>query len=99
MLIGQKRAGKTSLQKSLKGEKFDPEERSTIGVEIYPSQCKITTEIWKAGETALSGEDAIDAVSFEHHTAKVTLKNLKELNYEIVERSEEEDADVGEQER
>ena len=97
MLIGQERAGKTSLQKSFKGEKFDPEERSTRGVEIDPSQCKIITEIWKAGETGLSGMDAIDVVSFEHHAAKVTLKNLKELNYESVERSEKEDVDVGEQ--
>ena len=97
MLIGQERAGKTSLKKSLKGEKFDPEERSTRGVDIDPSQCKITTEIWKAGERSLSGENVMDALSFEYHAAKVTLENLKGLHESEVRN--EEDGDVGEQKR
>ena len=53
MLIGQERAGKTSLKKSLKGEEFDPNEPSTIGVDIGPSVCKVTTELLKAEETGL----------------------------------------------
>ena len=34
MLLGQDRAGKTSLKKSLLGLPFDPEEESTVGVEV-----------------------------------------------------------------
>ena len=38
-LIGQDRAGKTSLKKSLLGVPFDPEEESTEGID--PSRCDI----------------------------------------------------------
>ena len=34
MLLGQDRAGKTSLRKSLLGLPFDPEQESTVGVEV-----------------------------------------------------------------
>ena len=34
MLLGQDRAGKTSLRKSLLGLPFDPEQQSTVGVEV-----------------------------------------------------------------
>ena len=34
MLLGQHRAGKTSLKKSLLGLPFDPEQESTVGVEV-----------------------------------------------------------------
>ena len=34
ILLGQDRAGKTSLRKSLLGLPFDPEEESTVGVEV-----------------------------------------------------------------
>jgi predicted ATP-dependent endonuclease of OLD family len=37
MLIGQDRAGKTSLKKSLLGLLFDPEEPSTVGIDVDPS--------------------------------------------------------------
>ena len=37
MLIGQDRAGKTSLKKSLIGLPFDPKENSTEGIEVDPS--------------------------------------------------------------
>ena len=38
-LIGQDRAGKTSLKKSLLGVPFDPKEESTEGID--PSKCDI----------------------------------------------------------
>ena len=38
MLIGQDRAGKTSLKKSFLGLPFDPEEDSTDGIEVDPSK-------------------------------------------------------------
>ena len=50
MLIGQGRAGKTSLKKSLKGDRFDAEEESTRGIEMDPSHWRVTNEIWKTGE-------------------------------------------------
>ena len=44
MLIGQGRAGKTSLKKSLLGLPFDPEEESTEGIKIDPSKFEIDIE-------------------------------------------------------
>lgn len=44
MLIGQDRAGKTSLKKSLRGICFDPHEDSTIGIDVDPSHFKVSTE-------------------------------------------------------
>ena len=41
LLIGQDRAGKTSLKKSLLGLPFDSKEQSTEGIEVDPSKCKI----------------------------------------------------------
>lgn len=38
MLIGQDRAGKTSLKKNLLGLPFDPQEQSTDGIEVDPSK-------------------------------------------------------------
>ena len=47
MIVGQGCSGKTSLKKSLKGEPFDPEENSTVIMEIDPSCCTVSTEVWK----------------------------------------------------
>jgi hypothetical protein len=44
LLVGQDRAGKTSLKKSLLGLPFDPKEQSTDGIEVDPSVCKIEVE-------------------------------------------------------
>ena len=41
LLIGQDRAGKTSLKKSFLDLPFDPEEQSTEGIEVDPSKCEI----------------------------------------------------------
>ncbi|XP_068689640.1 uncharacterized protein [Montipora foliosa] len=41
MLLGQARAGKTSLKKSLLGLPFDPSQKSTVGVEVDSSTCEI----------------------------------------------------------
>ena len=50
MLIGQDRSGKTSLAKSLKGERFNPEEDSTVGIHIDPSHFNLSTCQLKQGE-------------------------------------------------
>ena len=44
LLIGQDRAGKTSLKKSLLGLPFDSEEQSTEGIEVDPSKCEINVD-------------------------------------------------------
>ena len=45
LLIGQDRAGKTSLKKSLLGLPFDSEEQSTTkGIEVDPSKCEIDVD-------------------------------------------------------
>ena len=44
LLIGQDRAGKTSLKKSLLGLPFDPKEQSTEGIELQASTCEIEVE-------------------------------------------------------
>lgn len=50
MVIGQDRSGKTSLTKSLKGQLFNPDEYSTVGIDVDPSHFELSTETWKAGE-------------------------------------------------
>ena len=44
MLIGQNRAGKTSLKKSLLGMTFDPGEPSTEGIEVDPSRFEVDVD-------------------------------------------------------
>ena len=44
LLIGQDRAGKTSLKKSLLGLPFNPKEQSTEGIEVETSTCEIEIE-------------------------------------------------------
>ena len=75
MLIGQDRSGKTSLKKSLRGELFNPDEDSTVGIDKDPSHFKVTTEIWKPGE---KGEptNADSAISYEHHAAQLIVSSL-----------------------
>ena len=75
MIIGQDRSGKTSLAKSLKGERFNSEEDSTIGVNVDPSHFKVTTEIWKPGEKD-EQQNVERACSYEHHIARLIVQNL-----------------------
>ena len=77
MLIGQHGAGKTSLKKSLKGILFDPEEDSTVGIDVDPSHFKVTTETWKTGAKE-KDQNSESAISFNHHTAKWIADRLKE---------------------
>ena len=77
MLIGQHRAGKTSLKKSLKGMRFDPNEDSTVSIDADPSHFKVTTETWKPG-TKEKDQNHDLATSFKYHTAKWIVDRLKE---------------------
>ena len=81
MLIGQERSGKTSLKKSLQGLRFNPHEDSTTGIDIDPSDFKVTTEIWKTGKTDQAANKKGMASSFEHHVACLVVENLKEKQF------------------
>ena len=78
MIVGQDRSGKTSLKKSLKGELFNPDEDSTMGIEVDPSLCQVTTEVWKARENLESPDEVAMEGNFEYHAARLTQKNLIE---------------------
>ena len=75
MIVGQDRSGKTSLKRSLKGEPFNPNEDSTIGIEIDPSLCQITTEVWR---NRSPDENVAEEASYEHLAAMVTLRTLEQ---------------------
>ena len=77
MLIGQDRSGKTSLKKSLRGEPFNSNEESTVGIDVDPSHFKLTTEIWKIGEKEQESHSET-SISYEYHAARATVENLKE---------------------
>ena len=76
MFIGQYRAGKTSLMKSLKGICFDPDEDSTVGVAVDPCYFKVTSESWKTGTTG-DDDNSDEATSFEYQTANCIVDTLK----------------------
>ena len=75
MLVGQDRSGKTSLKKSLKGERFEPDEDSTVGIKVDPSHIKVSSEVWKMWE---KGEETNSeaAISYEYHVARRAVENL-----------------------
>ena len=74
MLIGQDRSGKTSLKRSLRGLVFNPDEDSTVGIDIDPSHFKVSTEVWKAGEK--DQQYSVAAISYEHHAAQLIAGSL-----------------------
>ena len=77
MLIGQDRAGKTSLKNSLIGTRFNQDEESTVGIDVDPSHFKVSTETWKAEETnPVINVDT--AMSYEHHAARLVVEALRE---------------------
>ena len=78
MLIGQDRSGKTSLKKSLQGLQFNPDEDSTVGIDVDPSYFKVTTEIWKTGKKDQAANKEEMFASFEDHVARVVVENLRE---------------------
>ena len=78
MIIGQDRTGKTSLKKSLKGEKFNPKEQSTEGIETDPEYFKVSTEIWRTGDNDKESEPFSEAY-FEHHIARSVFGALKDV--------------------
>ena len=85
MVIGQDRSGKTSLKKSLKGQLFDPDEDSTVGIDVDPSHFKVSTETWKAGEKEQEGTTA--SISYDYHTAQLIASALMVDNQTLEEKA------------
>ena len=79
MIVGQDRSGKTSVKKSLKGICFNPDEDSTLGIEVDCYDFKVTTEIWKTGETGEEANIGTTVTSFEHNVARLIADNLTTL--------------------
>lgn len=69
MLIGETKSGKTSLKRSLKGEKFNKQEASTLGVDMDD------------GLKAWSAHKSVENISvFDHRSAQLVARQLSEPN-------------------
>ena len=75
MLIGRDRSGKTSLKKSLRGELFNPNEKSTVGIDVDPSHFELSTEIWTMPEKDQEPKSG-SSISYEHHVARATVEHM-----------------------
>lgn len=76
MFLGQARAGKTSLKKSLLGILCDPDEQSTIGVKVDPCKCELEVdqvENWQCTE-----QKKFDVSEFKEDIARIVVKDLEE---------------------
>ena len=76
MLLGQDRAGKTSLKKSLLGLPFDPEEESTVGVEVDRSKCEL--EVDEVQNWMPSKRKKGEMSEFEEELARLIVMDLRE---------------------
>ena len=76
MLLGQDRAGKTSLKKSLLGLPFDPKEESTVGVEVDRSKCEL--EVDEVQNWMPSKRKKGEMSEFEEELARLIVKDLRE---------------------
>ena len=75
MLIGQDRAGKTSLRKSFLGLPFDPEEQSTDGIEVDPSKFEVDTDLVKNWKRT---DEKLEVSQFAADLARMVAKQLQE---------------------
>ena len=76
MLLGQDRAGKTSLKKSLLGLPFDPKEESTVGVEVDRSKCEL--EVDEVQNWMPSKRKKRERSEFEEELARLISMDLRE---------------------
>ena len=76
MLLGQDRAGKTSLKKSLLDLPFDPKEESTVGVEVDRSKCEL--EVDEVQNWMPCKRKKGEMSEFEEELARLIVKDLRE---------------------
>ena len=77
--VGQERAGKTSLKKSLLGLRFDPEEQSTEGIEVDTSQCEIEVEQVKDWHSTHENKPGL--IECSKDIAKMVTEKLCQFRY------------------
>ena len=82
MLIGQDRAGKTSLKKSFLGQPFDPEEESTDGIEVDPSTFEVDIDQVKNWKHT---NDKLGVSQFSFDLAKMVARDLQGIDDEAEE--------------
>ena len=83
MVIGQDRSGKTSLKNSMMGKPFNPDEDSTVGIDVGPSHFNVSSDICMPDENTVNNQAQIDfreAVSFEHHMARLLVESFTPKN-------------------
>ena len=83
MVIGQDRSGKTSLKNSMMGKPFNPDEDSTVGIDVGPSHFNVSSDICMPGGNTVNNQAQIDfreALSFEHHMARLVVEGLTPRN-------------------
>ena len=96
MLIGQDRAGKTSLKKSFLGLPFDPEEKSTDGIEVDPSKFEVDIDQVKKWKRT---DEKFGLSQFASDIAKLVAEELKKDEDEGIEdegKDDEGNEDEGE---
>ena len=91
VLVGQDRAGKTSLKKTLLGLPFDYQEQSTDGVEIEPSKFEIEVEQIK--DWTPSGTNKSSLSECLEYTAGIA-KLLATERYHMIVRDEKKDSEM-----
>ena len=87
LLIGQDRAGKTSLKKSLTGRPFNPKEQSTEGIHVDPSTFQIDVEQVKNWQSVCENEQGLLGCSRD--IAKIVTTKLPEYGEGDTDESEE----------
>ena len=93
MLIGQDRAGKTSLKKSFLGLPFDSEEESTDGIEVDPSKFEVNTDL---AENWKRTDEKFGVSQFAPDLAKRVARDLQEIGGEGDERKNDKENEVEE---
>ena len=86
MLIGQDRAGKTSLKKFLLGIPFDPEEESTVGIKVDPT--KFEVEIDQVKNWQCTDHKKLDLSEHHDDIARITAEHMKALEGESQETTD-----------
>ena len=91
ILVGQDRAGKTSLKKTLLGLPFDFKEQSTDGIEIEPSKFEIEVEQIKNWTPSCANKSSLSEC-LEYTTGIAEL--LARERYHMIVRDEKEDSEM-----
>ena len=93
MLIGQDRAGKTSLKKSFLGLPFDPEEESTDGIEVDPSKFEVDIDQVKNWKRT---DEKLGVSQFSSDLAKMVARDLQAIDDEAEEEGNVEKNEIEE---